>query len=196
MRRAIIFATHNQHKVDEVSEILAPLGVQVIGGAECNLPDVEETGKTFEENAIIKALAGVKILSRPVLAEDAGLCIEGLDGAPGVYSARFAQSHGGFDNTFKYIADALKDKSRKAYYTSSMVLAFSETEYYVFTGYMHGQMAESPSGTNGFGYDPMFIPDGFDTTLGHIDAETKNKISHRSKAIQQVYKFLETIKKA
>ncbi|MBO7244850.1 MAG: RdgB/HAM1 family non-canonical purine NTP pyrophosphatase [Alphaproteobacteria bacterium] len=192
MRRAIIFATHNTHKVEEVSAILSPLGVQIIGGDECNLPDVEETGKTFEENALIKALAGVKFLGRPVLAEDAGLSIEGLDGAPGVYSARFAQLHGGYPETFEYIAGALKDKSKKAYYTSVMVLAFSETEYYVFKGYMHGQMAESPSGTNGFGYDPMFIPDGFDMTLGNIDAETKNKISHRSKAIQQVYDFLAT----
>lgn len=192
MRKAIIFATHNAHKIEEVAAILSPLGVQVIGGDECNLPDVEETGKTFEENALIKALAGVKFLGRPVLAEDAGLSIEGLDGAPGVYSSRFAQMHGGYDETFKYIATALKDKSKKAYYTSVMVLAFSETEYYVFKGYMHGQMADAPSGTNGFGYDPMFIPDGFDVTLGHIDATVKNKISHRSKAIQQVYDFLAT----
>ena len=192
MRKAIIFATHNAHKIEEVGAILSPLGVQVIGGDECNLPDVEETGETFEENALIKALAGVKFLGRPVLAEDAGLSIEGLDGAPGVYSARFAQSHGGYEETFKYIANSLKDKSKKAYYTSVMVLAFSETEYYVFKGYMHGQMADAPSGTNGFGYDPMFIPDGFDVTLGHIDADVKNKISHRSKAIQQVYDFLAT----
>ena len=192
MRKAIIFATHNAHKIEEVGSILSPLGVQIIGGDECNLPDVEETGETFEENALIKALAGVKFLGRPVLAEDAGLSIEGLDGAPGVYSARFAQSHGGYEETFKYIAQSLQDKSKKAYYTSVMVLAFSETEYYVFKGYMHGQMADAPSGTNGFGYDPMFIPDGFDVTLGHIDAEVKNKISHRSKAIQQVYDFLST----
>ncbi len=192
MRKAIIFATHNAHKVEEVSSILSPLGVQIIGGDECNLPDIEETGKTFEENAVLKALSGVKILNRPVLAEDAGLSIEGLDGAPGVYSARFAQAHGGYEETFKYITETLKDKSKKAYYTSVMVLAFSETEYYVFKGYMHGQMADSPSGTNGFGYDPMFIPDGFETTLGHIDSKTKNQISHRSKAIKQVYDFLAT----
>lgn len=190
MKKAIIFATHNAHKIEEVGNILSPLGIQVIGGDECNLPEVEETGETFEENALIKALAGVKFLGRPVLAEDAGLSIEGLDGAPGVYSARFAQAHGGYEETFKYISDALKEKSKKAYYTSVMVLAFSETEYYVFKGYMHGQMADAPSGTNGFGYDPMFIPEGFNTTLGHIDAEVKNKISHRSKVVAQVYDFL------
>lgn len=192
MRKAIIFATHNLHKIEEVGKILEPLGVQIIGGDECNLPEVEETGETFEENALIKALAGVKFLGRPVLAEDAGLSIDGLNGAPGVYSARFAQSHGGYPETFKYISEALKDKSKKAHYTSVMVLAFSETEYYVFKGYMHGEMATTPSGTNGFGYDPMFIPNGFDITLGNIDAETKNKISHRSQAIKQVYDFLKT----
>ncbi len=194
MQDTIIFATHNAHKIEEVSEILAPLNIKILGGDDCGLPDVEETGKTFEENALIKALAGVKALGKPVLAEDAGLSIEGLNGAPGIYSARFAAEHGGYTETFKYIINALKDKSRKAYYTSVMVLAYSETNYHVFKGYMHGEIAKEPSGTNGFGYDPMFIPDGFDVTLGHIDAETKNSISHRSKAIKQVYDFLKSKK--
>lgn len=190
MTNTIIFATHNAHKLEEVGAILSPLNIRVEGGDAHQLPEVDETGATFEENALIKALAGVKFLGKPVLAEDAGLSIEGLDGAPGVYSARFAQEKGGYPDTFKYIQNELEGKSRKAYYTSVMILAFSETEYYVFKGYMHGQIAKEPSGTNGFGYDPIFIPDGFETTLGHIDSETKNKISHRSKSIQQVYDFL------
>ncbi len=195
MTNTIIFATHNKHKIDEVSKILSPLNISIIGGDDCNLPEVEETGETFEENALIKALAGVKFLGKPVLAEDAGLSIDGLDGAPGVYSARFASSHGGYPNTFKYINEQLgSTKSRKAHYTSVMVLAFSENEYYVFKGYMNGKIALEPSGTNGFGYDPLFIPDGFDTTLGHIDETTKNSISHRSKSIKQVYDFLKNKK--
>lgn len=191
----IIFATHNAHKLEEVSKILSPLNITVIGGDDCNLPEVEETGETFEENAIIKALAGVKALGKPVLAEDAGLSIDGLDGAPGVYSARFAVAHGGYPETFKFINEQLtEDKSRNAHYTSVMVLAYSEKEYYVFKGYMHGKIATQPSGTNGFGYDPLFIPNGFDTTLGHIDEKTKNKISHRSEAITKVYNFLKNKK--
>ena len=194
MSQTIIFATHNKHKLEEVGAILSPLDIEVLGGDTFNLSEVEETGETFEENAIIKALAGVKALGKPVLAEDAGLSIDGLGGAPGVYSARFAQEKGGYPSTFKYIIDELKDKTRTAHYTSVMVLAYSEEEYYVFKGYMHGQIALEPSGTNGFGYDPMFIPEGFDTTLGHIDSDTKNKISHRSKSIQQVYEFLKNRK--
>lgn len=190
MSNTIIFATHNAHKIEEVSAILSPLNIQVLGGDACGLPEVEETGQTFEENALIKALAGVKFLNKPVLAEDAGLSIEGLNGAPGVYSARFAQEKGGYPATFNYIMNELEGKTRKAFYTSAMVLAFSETEYYVFKGYMHGEIAKEPSGTNGFGYDPIFIPEGFDVTLGHIDSDTKNSISHRSKSIRQVYEFL------
>ncbi len=187
----IIFATHNTHKIDEVRKILSPLNISIIGGDECNLPEVEETGDTFEENAVLKAIAGVKALGKPVLAEDAGLSIEGLNGAPGVYSARFATAHGGYPETFKYINEQLtSDKSRNAFYTSIMVLAYSEDEYYVFKGYMHGKIALEASGTNGFGYDPIFIPNGFDKTLGHISDETKNKISHRSQSIHKVYEFL------
>ena len=128
MNKTIIFATHNAHKIEEVANILSPLNVEILGADECGLPDVEETGKTFEENALIKALAGVKYLGKPVLAEDAGLSIDGLDGAPGIYSARFAAEHGGYAETFKYILNELKDKSRKAHYTSVMVLAYSETD--------------------------------------------------------------------
>lgn len=194
MQDTIIFATHNKHKIEEVSAILSPLNIQIIGGDECHLSEVEETGTTFEENAIIKALAGVKELGKPVLAEDAGLSINGLGGMPGVYSARFAQEKGGYPQAFDYILNELRDKTRDAYYTSVMVLAYSETEYYVFKGFMHGKIASKPSGLNGFGYDPLFIPNGFDVTLGHIDSETKNKISHRSQSIKQVYDFLKNRK--
>ncbi|MBQ8250503.1 MAG: RdgB/HAM1 family non-canonical purine NTP pyrophosphatase [Alphaproteobacteria bacterium] len=191
----IIFATHNAHKLEEVGKILSPLNIKVLGGDDCNLPEVEETGETFEENALIKAIAGVKALGKPVLAEDAGLSIEGLGGAPGVYSARFASAHGGYPETFKYINEQLSSgKSRDAFYTSIMVLAYSEDEYYVFKGYMHGKIALEPSGTNGFGYDPIFIPNGFNTTLGHIEEIVKNKISHRAQSIKQVYEFLKNKK--
>ncbi len=191
MSETIIFATHNAHKLEEVSYILSPLNITVLGGDNCQLPDVEETGTTFEENAIIKALAGVKATGKPVLADDSGICIDGLDGAPGIYAARFAQAHGGFPAVFDYInAELGTQTNRDAHYVCVMVLAYSETEYYVFKGYMYGTLAHHASGSNGFGYDPLFIPEGMETTLGHIDASVKNKISHRAKALQQVYNFL------
>lgn len=190
--KTIIFATHNEHKVQEVREMLTPLNVEVISGNDCKLPDVEETGTTFEENALIKALAGVKELKQPVLSEDAGICIEGLDNAPGIFSARFAQAHGGFPAVFDYINQELKDNpNRKAHYVSTMVLAFSETEYYVFTGYMYGTLTKEAVGTGGFGYDPIFVPDGYKDTLGVLSADIKNSISHRHNALKQVYDFLE-----
>lgn len=191
MNNKIIFATHNKHKLQEVREMLKPLNIEVVGADEINMPDVEETGSTFEENAILKAIAGVKSTGLPVIAEDAGISIEALNGQPGIYSARFAQQHGGFPKVFEYLNQQLKNsENRNAFYTSVFVVAYSETNYHIFKGFMHGKLAQNPSGTNGFGYDPLFIPEGFDTTLGNIPSEVKNKISHRSKSLKQVYEFL------
>lgn len=187
----IVLATHNAHKLQEARAILSPLGFEVLGADECQLPDVVETGETFLENAQLKAIAGVKELGIPVLADDSGICIDGLNGAPGVYSARFATKHGGYPAVFETINKMLGDNpNRNAHYTCAMVLALSETEVYSFTGHMYGSLAHFPSGTGGFGYDPIFIPEGMETTLGHIPAEIKNKLSHRAKALQQVYDFL------
>lgn len=187
-----IFATHNDNKLKEVRQMLSPLGISIIGGNECALPDVEETGSSFEENALLKALAAVKAAQKPVIAEDSGICIEALDGQPGIYAARFAKAHGGFPAVFDYINKEIgSNPNRKAYYVCVMVLAYSETDYHIFKGYMYGTLAHHASGTGGFGYDPLFIPEGMETTLGHIDAAVKNKISHRYKALKQVYEFLE-----
>lgn len=191
MSDVLIFATHNENKLREVRQMLEPLQISVLGGDECHMPDVEETGSSFEENALLKALAGVKATGKPVLAEDSGICIEALDGAPGIYAARFAQKHGGFPAVFDTINEQIGDNpNRNAHYVCVMILAYSETDYQVFKGYMYGTLAHHASGNGGFGYDPLFIPEGMETTLGHLDAAVKNKISHRYKALKQVYAFL------
>lgn len=191
MQKVIVFATHNIHKLQEVRAILSPIGFEVLGGNECQLPDVVETGETFEENARLKAIAGYRVLGKPVMADDSGICIEAMDNRPGVYSARYAEKQGGFPAVFDVINQEIgNNPNRNAYYVCVIALAFSETEVYTFTGYMRGTLAHFPSGSSGFGYDPMFIPEGMETTLGHIPAEIKNKFSHRGKALKQVYDFL------
>ncbi len=193
MTQTIVLATHNDHKLHEARLILEPLGFTIVGGNDVHLPDVEETGKTFEENARLKAIEGFKALQKPVMADDSGICIEAMDNMPGVFSARFADKHGGYPAVFDVINKTLGDNpNRRAFYVCVIALALSETEVYTFTGYMHGTLAHFPSGTGGFGYDPLFIPEGMETTLGHIPADVKNRLSHRFKALKQVYDFLKT----
>lgn len=192
MIETLIFATHNDNKLKEVRQMLSPLNISVIGGNDCALPDVVETGSTFEENALLKAFSGFEATHKPVLAEDSGICIEALNGEPGIYSARFAKEHGGFPAVFDYINTQIGNNSnRNAHYTCAMVLVYSKTDYHIFKGYMHGTLAYQASGTNGFGYDPFFIAEGMEMTLGHIEASVKNKISHRFNALKQVYAFLQ-----
>ncbi len=191
--KEIVLATHNPNKLREARAIFEPIGYEILGGADVNLPDIEETGKTCEENARLKAVEGFKALGKPVMADDSGICIDAMDGAPGVMSARYAAANGGFPAVFDVINNIIGDNpNRNAHYVCVMALAVSETEVYTFTGYMHGSLAHHPSGNGGFGYDPLFIPDGMETTLGHIPAEIKNKLSHRGKALKQVYDFLQT----
>lgn len=191
-KTTFVLASHNAHKLKEVQEILTPLNIEIINSREANLSDVEETGETFAQNALLKAVAGVKEAKRPVIADDSGLCIEALDNAPGVYSARFAAKHGGYPAVFDVINEQIgNNPNRRAFYVCSLALAFSPTEVYMFEGRMYGTIAKAPEGTQGFGYDPIFIPDGFTQTLGNISAEDKNKISHRGKALAQLHAFLE-----
>lgn len=190
--KTFILATHNQHKLKEFQEILKPLNIQIVSASEVNLSDVEETGETFAQNAMLKAIAGVKETNKPVIADDSGICIEALNDAPGVYSARFAAKHGGYPAVFDVINEQLgNNPNRRAYYVCVIALALSPTDVYLFEGKMNGTLAKEASGTGGFGYDPLFIPDGFDTTLGHISAEDKHKISHRGEALKKLHAFLE-----
>lgn len=187
----VVFASHNTDKLKEVRQILSALPVSVIDSAAARLPAVKETGKTFKENAVLKAAAGFKATGLPVIADDSGLCVSALNNAPGVDSARFAARHGGYPAVFDVLNTELKGRqNRNAHYVCVMALALSESEIYTFQGELYGRLAECPGGANGFGYDPLFIPDGYNKTLGCISMEEKNKISHRAKALQKLFEFL------
>ena len=192
MRKAIIFATHNAHKIEEVAAILSPLGVQVIGGDECNLPDVEETGKTFEENAYIKALAAAKKQNIPCFADDSGLCVDAMGGRPGIYTARYAPNRDfnkGMDKLLYELAET-KSSNRSAYFSCVIVLAHPDGKFKSFEGRVDGNIATQKMGTSGFGYDPIFIPTGFNISFAEFTEEEKNKISHRGRALQKFINYL------
>jgi len=193
MINKIVLATHNAHKLSEVQAILNPLGIEVIGGDSVGLEDVTETGTTFEENARLKARSAYHQIHLPVLADDSGLCISALDGKPGLYSARFAKEHGGYPAVFDEVWRLLKDKTDwTAHFTCCMVLKTGGTpdNEHIFIGQMPGKIAPQASGTHLFGYDPIFIPDGYMETCGVLEPEVKNRISHRAKALEKLVQFL------
>ncbi|MBQ9738099.1 MAG: RdgB/HAM1 family non-canonical purine NTP pyrophosphatase [Alphaproteobacteria bacterium] len=193
--KKIIFATHNEHKLTEVRAILEPLGYKVLSAGDLNLPDVEETGTTFKDNALLKAYEGYKHTSVPVLAEDTGLCIRALNGEPGVYTKRYAEQHGGFPKVFDVLAERMKDNPDKtAYFNCTMALVIDETRAEVFEGIFEGTILPSPQGNNGFGYDPVFVPNGYDKTVAELSDDEKNTISHRALALKKVATFLENNK--
>ena len=190
--KKIIFATHNEHKLTEVRAILEPLGYKVLSAGDLNLPDVEETGTTFKDNALLKAYEAYKHTSVPVLAEDTGLCIRALNGEPGVYTKRYAEQHGGFPKVFDVLAERMKDNPDKsAYFNCTMALVIDETRAEVFEGIFEGTILPSPQGNNGFGYDPVFVPNGYDKTVAELSDDEKNTISHRALALKKVAAFLE-----
>lgn len=184
----IIFATQNKGKAAEVKAIFAGSQIEIISLYDLGSKiDVEETGSTFRENAFLKAKTIYEIYKEPVVADDSGLEIEQLDGRPGVYSARYAGEPCTFeDNNLKVISELqdfpephrAKFISFAAYYDGKNKL---ET-----VGELPGRMIKEQRGTNGFGYDPIFIPDGFDLTISEMDFNTKNKISHRAKSFEKL----------
>ena len=191
--KKIIFATHNEHKLVEVRAILEPLGYKVLSAGDLNLPDVEETGETFKDNALLKAYEGYKHTSLPVLAEDTGLCIRALNGEPGVYTKRYAEQHGGFPKVFDVLAERMKDNPDKsAYFNCTMALVIDETQAEVFEGIFEGDILPAPRGKKGFGYDPVFVPKGYDKTVAELSEDEKNTISHRALALKKVAAFLDT----
>ena len=193
MIKKIVLATHNAHKLEEVRAILSPLGITVLGADDVGLKDVEETGKTFEENSRLKARTAYEQVHMPVLADDSGLCITALGGKPGLYSARFAAEHGGYPAVFDAVWQLLTPFSDwSAYFICSMVLKIgpNPTDEHLFIGKMMGKIAPKASGTHLFGYDPIFIPDGYTETCGALAPEIKNRISHRAKALEKLTRFL------
>ena len=189
----LVVASHNMGKINEIKSLLAPLKIEVQSAAELHLTDIEETGKTFEENAKLKANTISLKCGLPCLADDSGLCVDALGGRPGVYSARYAPNRDfkkGMEMLLKEIHDS-GSKNRKAHFSCFMALANPNQKTKIFEGRVNGTIAEKPQGNGGFGYDPIFIPEGYDKTFAELGDNIKNKISHRSRALEKLIKELE-----
>lgn len=183
----LILATHNEHKANEIKAILNPLGVKILTLSDIKFyQEIEETGTTLEENARIKALTIAKQTESWVLSDDSGLEVEALNGAPGVYSARFAGEPADSRKNINLLLQQLVgQKNRKAQFRTVLVLARKNEAIAQFDGIVQGNITEELSGTDGFGYDPVFQPVGFEQTFSEMPAEMKNTISHRAKALEQ-----------
>ncbi|UWX66928.1 RdgB/HAM1 family non-canonical purine NTP pyrophosphatase [Empedobacter stercoris] len=185
----LIFATHNNNKVKEVTKMLPSyLSMKSLTAIDF-FEEIEETGETFEENALLKAKTIFNKTGKNVFADDSGLVIEALDGAPGVYSARYAGTGKDEDNIAKALKELDGKTNRKAYFISIFCLILNGKEYF-FEGRVNGTIATEIMGDNGFGYDPIFIPDGFSKSFAQMTPEEKNAISHRGKAIGKLNDFL------
>ena len=188
-----LIATHNMKKRDELQRILSPLGVHVLTADEAgvDLTDVEETGTTFEENALLKARSGCKEGKMPCVADDSGLCVDALDGAPGVYSARFAGEHGNDDKNNEKLLSLLSDvppEKRTARFVSTVACVFPDGRELVVRGECEGKIGYEKRGENGFGYDPLFYVG--ERTFAEFTPEEKDAVSHRGNALRALTEAL------
>ncbi|HEX5317995.1 MAG TPA: RdgB/HAM1 family non-canonical purine NTP pyrophosphatase [Stellaceae bacterium] len=182
----LLIATHNPGKLDEFAVLLAPYRIETIGAAELGLPEPEETGDTFEANAALKARAGAEGSFLPALSDDSGLVVPAIGGDPGIYSARWAGEPRDFGRAMLRVRQALGDRDRAAHFVAVLALAQPGGEIALFRGEVHGRLTWPPRGDKGFGYDPMFIPDGYAETFGEIDPDVKHRISHRARAFEKL----------
>ncbi len=194
-----LIATHNMKKRDELSRILKPVGVRALLAEEAgvDLTDVEETGTTFEENAFLKAQSGYLESGMPCIADDSGLAVDALDGAPGVFSARYSGEHGNDDKNNELLLENLKDvpmEQRTARFVSAVCCVFPDGRKITVRGECEGKIAFDLKGNGGFGYDPLFLPEGYEgKTMAQLTPEEKDSISHRGKALRLLSKKLEEI---
>ncbi len=190
----LLVATHNAGKLEEMAQLLTPLGVSVVGAAEMNLPEPDETETTFVGNARIKAHAAARATGLPALSDDSGIEIDALGGAPGVYTADWAETPQGRDfimamtRTHEKLQAIDAPHPRTARFCCTLVLAWPDGHDEVFEGVMPGRVVWPMRGQQGHGYDPIFMPDGYDITFGEMDRWEKNRISHRARAVA---KFVE-----
>lgn len=193
--QSLIIASHNQGKVTEIGALLSPLAVSVVSAGELGISEPEETGTTFAANAELKAVHSMQAGGKPALADDSGLVIPALGGSPGVYSARWAGPGKDFSVAFARIQKELAEKTAAtpvaAYFACVLCLALPEGGVHVFEGRVDGTLTFPPRGEKGFGYDPIFIPDGYDISFAQMAAAEKNRISHRARAFEKFLAFLE-----
>lgn len=206
--KTIVAATRNKHKIKEIGAITGKFGMDIISRDDAGVPPVEipETGKTFEENSYIKAYEIMKLCGQITVADDSGLVVDCLDGAPGVYSARFAGFDGLWpeegeegidtddgDNNAKLIR-LIRDipyEKRTARFVSVITMVYPDGRTIVARGTVEGHLVLEARGGGGFGYDPLFVPEGYDETFGELEPEVKNTISHRARALEELHTKLE-----
>lgn len=183
----LVVASHNQGKVREIRHLLAPFSIDVVSAGDLDLPEPEETGVTFGENAAIKALASATAANLPALADDSGLAVEALNGAPGIYSARWAGPSKDFMVAMRKVEDELAGtEDRRAHFVCALCLAWPDGHTETFEGRVDGTLVWPPRGDQGFGYDPVFQPEGHAITFGEMDPAAKHAMSHRARAFAQL----------
>ncbi len=189
----LVIASHNAGKVREIRALLEPFGIEPVSAASLDLPEPDETGTTFAANALLKAVSAADLSGLPALADDSGLCVEALGGEPGVYTANWAEVEGGardWMHAMRTVEDRLvalgPDVSRAAHFVCTLALRWPDGSDALFEGRVDGTLVWPPRGDRGFGYDPMFVPEGHDQTFGEMDPDAKHMISHRADAFAKL----------
>jgi XTP/dITP diphosphohydrolase len=193
----LVIATHNEGKLREIRELMAPFGIECLGAAEFDLPEPEETGTSFVANAELKARAAADLTGLPALSDDSGLSVDALGGEPGIHSARWAEDENGkrdFGYAMERVEKALEaagpDAGRDAHFTCALSLAWPDGRIETFEGKVFGHLVWPPRGRNGFGYDAMFVPHGHERSFGEMEPAAKHGMSHRAKAFELLVSYL------
>jgi XTP/dITP diphosphohydrolase len=191
--KKLVLATHNKGKLVEFQALLKPYGIELVSAGDLNLPEPDETGTTFAENAVLKAALASQAASLPALADDSGLCVNALNGQPGLFSARWAGQEKDFAMAMGKINTMLGDNpDRSAYFNATLALSMPDGNCEIFEGVIHGTLVWPPRGADGHGYDPIFVPDGETRTFAEMPPAEKDKISHRAiafaKLVDSVFK--------
>jgi XTP/dITP diphosphohydrolase len=196
--KTLVFATQNKHKIEEISDVLNNILMQhhskkwkIIGLADIGcIEDIPETSDTLEGNALQKALYIKKNFGYDCFADDTGLEVDALDGKPGIYSARYAGSQRNFNDNISKVLKELEPKTNRSARFRTVIALVLDSGQYLFEGHVEGRIIDEKRGTGGFGYDPVFVPDGFEKTFAEMTLDEKNKISHRALAVKKLIAFL------
>ena len=190
----VVIATHNKGKLVEMRELMEPYGIELVSAGELGLPEPEETGYMFSENAAIKAHAAAKASGLPALSDDSGICVDALDGAPGLFSANWAGPGKDFKPAMARVLAEMEKRGatapeqRKAHFVSALVIAWPDGHEELFEGRVYGQIVDQPRGSGGFGYNPIFQPEGHDVTFAEMSSTVKSgaddALSHRARAFK------------
>ena len=190
--KSLIFFSHNQKKIKEVKNIFIKSNLNIKNLNNLNkIKQPNENGRSFADNAKIKSLYGYKKFNLPCFADDSGICINALNKKPGIQSKRFLENFKNYEGAFDYIISKTKIKNEKrAFFNTTICLTLNPAHHIFFVGKINGTISDKPRGVNGFGYDPIFIPNSYEKTLAEISVNEKNKISHRSIAVTKLINFL------